>query len=126
MKTLDLVFLYLGAALPALWGIAHLFPTQSVVRGFGEIGTDNTRIITMEWIIEGVALIFIGVLTASVTAIGPSGAVTGAVYSITAGCLIVLAIVSVFTGFRIHFLPFRLCPFIFGTSAALILFGGVF
>ena len=126
MKTLDLVFLYLGAALPLIWGVAHLFPTRSVVRSFGEIGADNKRIITMEWIIEGIALIFIGLLTAAVTMIDPDGAVSAAVYSITAGCLIVLAVVSVFTGFRIQFLPFRLCPFIFGTSALLILLGGVF
>jgi hypothetical protein len=29
----------------------------------------------------------------------------------------------VFTGFRIAFLPFRLCPFIFGLSAILIALG---
>jgi hypothetical protein len=35
----------------------------------------------------------------------------------------VLAVVSLFTGFRIAFLPFRLCPFIFGAAAALIAWG---
>jgi hypothetical protein len=35
--------------------------------------------------------------------------------------MIVLAIISLFTGFRVHFLPFKLYPFIFGTSALLII-----
>ena len=37
--------------------------------------------------------------------------------------LVGLAIVSLFTGFRVAFLPYRLCPFIFGVSAALIAVG---
>ena len=37
--------------------------------------------------------------------------------------LIVLAVVSIFTGFKVKFLPFRLCPFIFTISAVLILVG---
>jgi hypothetical protein len=61
------VLLYLGSVLPLGWGIAHLFPTKSVVKGFGDISTDNRRIITMEWIIEGASLIFIGVVVSSVT-----------------------------------------------------------
>jgi hypothetical protein len=50
---LDHIFLYLGAAITAIWGIAHLFPTKSVVHGFGDISPDNQRIITMERIVEG-------------------------------------------------------------------------
>jgi len=42
------VLLMIGAVLTALRGIAHLFPTTSVVAGFGEISTDNRLIITME------------------------------------------------------------------------------
>jgi hypothetical protein len=36
------------------------------------------------------------------------------------GTLVVLAIVSLFTGFRVAFLPFRLCPLIFAAWALLI------
>jgi hypothetical protein len=61
------VLSYLGSFLVFGWGVAHLFPTADVVHGFGEISPDNRRIITMEWIIEGVALVFIGVLVAFVT-----------------------------------------------------------
>ena len=117
--------LYIGAALPIVWGVAHLFPTKSVVQGFGDISLDNKRIITMEWITEGVAMMLIGVLVSAVTIIDPSHAVSAAVYVISACGLIVLALVSLFTGFRISFLPFRLCPFIFTTSAVLIFIGGL-
>lgn len=122
---INLVLLYLGAALTALWGIAHLFPTSSVVKGFGTISADNKNIITMEWIVEGVSLIFIGVLVALVTIINPVASVSTAVYVLSAVGLIVLALVSLFTGFKVKFLPFRLCPFIFTASAILILFGGL-
>lgn len=54
--------LYMGAFLLFVWGVAHLFPTRSVVSGFGGISHDNQRIITMEWIIEGITLIFMGSL----------------------------------------------------------------
>jgi hypothetical protein len=36
-----------------------------------------------------------------------------------------LAFVSFFTGFKISFLPFKLCPVIFITSAVLIILGGL-
>jgi hypothetical protein len=122
---INLVMLYLGAAFTALWGIAHLFPTGSVVKGFGAISADNQRIIKMEWIVEGVSLIFIGTLVASVTFIDPIGVVSKAVFLLTAILLFVLALVSLFTGFKVNFLPFKLCPFIFSASALLILAGGL-
>jgi hypothetical protein len=121
----DLVLLYAGGAIPFLWGVAHLFPTASVVKGFGDISVDNKNIITMEWIIEGIALIFIGSLVAVVTAIDVQSAVSKAVYILSAGGLIMLAIVSLFTGYKVNFPPFKLCPFIFTASALLIIIGGV-
>ena len=119
----DQIMLYIGSVLTVIWGIAHLFPTQSVVQGFGDISIDNKRIITMEWIIEGVALIFIGVLVGAVTVVDATNTVSTVVYSISICGLLVLALVSLFTGFRISFLPFRLCPFIFTASAVLIFIG---
>ena len=53
----NLILLYSGSAFISLWGVAHLFPTRSVVSDFEEISLDNKRIITMEWITEGIALI---------------------------------------------------------------------
>ena len=123
---LNQVLLYTGSAFILFWGIAHLFPTRSVVSGFGEITPDNKRIITMEWIVEGIALIFIGSINATVTVIDYTSSISLAVYLSSIVVLIVLAFVSFLTGFKISFLPFKLCPVIFITSAVLILLGGLF
>ena len=117
------ILLYIAAALTGLWGVAHLFATNGVVKGFGEISADNRRIITMEWIVEGVALISTGMFVAVATAIQPEAVVSSAVYAVAIGTLIVLSVVSLFTGFKVAFLPFKLCPLIFGLSAGLIVWG---
>jgi CHASE2 domain-containing sensor protein len=117
--------LYLGAVLPILWGISHLFPTANVVRGFGEISLDNKRIITMEWINETATLVFAGVLVGVVTIIDHEASVATAAYIVSFGLLNVLSVISLFTGFRIDFLPFRLCPVIFTGSSILILLGAL-
>jgi hypothetical protein len=122
---MDLILLYLGSGLTVIWGVAHIFPTKSVVQGFGEISIDNKHIITMEWITEGFALIFIGVLVATVTVINPANVVSTAVYLISMIMLVAMALLSLFTGFKVRFLPFKLCPFIFTTSAVLIMIGGL-
>ena len=122
---MQIVLLYLGAALTALWGISHLIPTRGVVAGFGEISDDNRHIITMEWIVEGVSLIFIGVLVAVVTAIDAEAEVSTAVYIVSAVGLLVLAFVALLTGFKVSFLPFKLCPVILTVSAVLVLAGAI-
>ena len=112
--------LYVAAGLTGVWGISHLFATKGVVRDFGGISTDNRRVITMEWIVEGVALITIAALVAVVTAIDYATRVATGAFAVAIGALIVLSIVSLFTGSRIRFLPYRLCPIIFTASAVLI------
>jgi hypothetical protein len=117
------ILLYVAAALTGVWGVAHLFATRGVVAGFGEISADNRRIITMEWIVEGVALVSLATLVAAVTAVDATTTVSSAAFAVAIATLVVLALVSLFTGFRVAFLPFRLCPFIFGLSAVLIALG---
>jgi hypothetical protein len=117
------VLLYVAAALTGVWGAAHLFATRGVVRGFGTISADNRRIITMEWIVEGVALVSLAAFVAAVTTVDAGSSAESAVYGVAVATLIVLALVSLATGFRVAFLPFRLCPFIFGLSAILIAVG---
>jgi hypothetical protein len=117
------ILLYAAAALTAIWGIAHLFATRGVVAGFGELTQDNRRIITMEWIVEGVALISTAAFVAAATATDPAATTSTGVYMVAIATLLVLAAVSLFTGFRVAFLPFRLCPLIFGLSAVLIALG---
>jgi hypothetical protein len=118
--------LYLAAFLTAAWGIAHLFPTKNVVKGFGAISLANQRVITMEWINEGATLIFIGVLTAAVTLVDPASLVARTVYWLAIIMLNALSIISLFTGFKVNFLPYRLCPIIFTGSSILILAGMAF
>lgn len=109
-----------GSAMLALWGVAHLFATRGVVAGFGELTADNRLIITMEWIVEGVAFLATAGFVAVATAVQPEAAVSSAIYAVAVATLVALAIVSFFTGFKIAFLPFRLCPFVLGTAAVLI------
>jgi hypothetical protein len=46
---LNQVLFYSGSAFIAFWGVAHLFPTRSVVSGFGEISADNKRIMPCDF-----------------------------------------------------------------------------
>ena len=117
------VMLYVAAGVTGLWGVSHLFATRGAVAGFGDISADNRRIITMEWIAEGVALISIATFVAVAAAIDSGSAVASGVFAVAIGTLVVLAVVSLFTGFRVGFLPYKLCPVIFGISAALIAWG---
>jgi hypothetical protein len=117
------VLAYIGAAFIAFWGVSHLFPTKNVVAGFGDISADNRNIITMEWVVEGVTLIFIGALVATVTLVDAASQVTRGVYWLTIVGLNALSVVSLFTGFKVKFLPFKLCPVIFTTASILILLG---
>jgi hypothetical protein len=114
---------YIASAMIGIWGIAHLFATKGVVSGFGDLTTDNRRIITMKCIVEGVALISIAAFVAAATAIEFQSFVSSAIYTVAIGTLVVLAVVSLFTGYKVAFLPFKLCPFIFIISALLIAWG---
>jgi hypothetical protein len=100
-----------------------LFATKGVVAGFGDLKTDNRHIITMEWIVEGVGLISIAAFVVAATAIELQSLVSSAIYAVAMGTLVVLAVISLFTGYKVAFLPFRLCPFIFIISALLIAWG---
>jgi len=117
------LLLYVAAGLTAVWGTSHLLATKGVVAGFGELSSDNRRILIMEWIVEGVALISIAAFVAVATAFRADAVTSLGVYAVAIGALIVLAVVSLFTGFRVAFLPFRLCPAIFVASAVLIALG---
>ncbi len=114
---------YISGILTLLWGIAHLIPTAGVVLDFGDISPDNKLIITMEWIAEGLTLIFLGVLTIVVSKPESESKLAKNVYVLITGMLFSLTILSVFTGFRVDFLPFKLCPVIFSLSAILIIIG---
>jgi hypothetical protein len=101
-----------------LWGSGHLFPTKNIVSDFGNISSDNRYIILMEWINEGLTLIFIGSLILAVSLVkSQEKRIKKTVYIVSAIMLISMAVLSLLTGFKVDFLPFKLCPFIFTISA---------
>lgn len=120
----NIILVLIGAILTMVWGITHLFPTKNVVKNFGEISEDNKNIITMEWIIEGMSLIFIGLLVLLITLLGGiDNGVVIYVNVISSIMLFSLAVVSLLTGFKVNFIVFKLCPVIFTASGVLILLG---
>jgi hypothetical protein len=126
MLMIDQILLFVGAAVVALWGISHLFPTKTVVRNFGDISQDNRRIITMEWVVEGINLAFVGFLVALVTIVaGADNEVSLLIYRSAAGLLAIMAVWHSLTGARTKAVPMKLCPFIFGTSAILFILGSI-
>ena len=120
------VLIYVGSAVVFLWGAAHLFPTKDIVEGFGDISPDNRRIITMEWIAEGVALLFAGALPAIVTILSKSDDRTSGIVSLaTAVFLAVMALVAFFAGRKTSIIPIKVCPLVLLVSAALLVLGGI-
>ena len=102
-----------AASVITLWGIGHLIPTRNVVAGFGALTPDNWRIITMEWLAEGLCLCFLGLVAAAfVLLLGADHTATRLLARACALMLFVLAGVSAFTGARTSILPMKLCPWI--------------
>jgi hypothetical protein len=123
---MSIYFIYAGAALMIIWGIAHIIPTGNVVKGFGAISPDNKRIITMEWIAGGLAQCFIGVLVLLVTIFGGlQSGVTVIVYWASAVMLVLLAILTTVTGSRTPIVPMKICPVV-NVAAAVLLVAGMF
>lgn len=111
--TVQAALLYIGSVIIFVWGVGHLLPTRNVVAGFGDLSPDNTKIITMEWLIEGITLCFLGLLVAvAASVLGLHDAATHLVARLAGAMLITLAVVSAFTGARTSVLPMRLCPFV--------------
>lgn len=118
------VFLYVGSAALFLWGLGHLAPTKSIVLGFGALTDDNRRIITMEWIMEGLTLIFIGVLIFLVTVFyGYQQSLSVFIIRACAVMLIVMSAVSFATGGKTSIVPMKICPYVKAIVAILLNLG---
>lgn len=102
-----------GSIIIMLWGAAHIFTTKSVVQGFGNISDDNKKIITMEWIAEGFTLIFLGlvVLILLITQLGDTSTCV-LTTNLAAGMLLVLALLSLFTGAKTKIIVMKICPLV--------------
>ena len=123
---MNITLLLIGSILITLWGLAHLFPTQKIVEGFGDISPDNKKIILMEWVAEGLFLCFIGILVLWITVfIGMITLATLFVIRACAAMLILLAIISFLTIFRTSVIWNKLCGFIKTGVAILFLLGTI-
>jgi hypothetical protein len=119
------VLVYIGSAVIILWGIAHIIPTRAIVQGFGAITEDNTKVLTMEIIAEGLTLIFLGVLAVLVTALGDSQSLTAKIVYLGEGAmLLVMAIVTLATGARTPTIWYKICPVVKTVVGILFIFGG--
>ena len=113
-----------GSIIIMLWGIAHLVPTKNIIKGFGEISEDNKKIITMEWIAEGLTLIFLGLIVFMLKMTGRHDPIICTVIiNLAAGMLLVLALLSLFTGAKTKILPMKLCPIVKFIVAILYMWG---
>ena len=111
---------YVGSAVVFLWGVGHIIPTRSIVESFGDISTESRRILTMDWVAEGVTLCFLGVLAALVAlADGLSFPVGRMVLRAVAAMLFVLAALTAATGARTSVGPIKACPIVKSVVAAL-------
>jgi hypothetical protein len=119
---LSQTLLYIGSGIIILWGIAHIVPAGSVVKGFGPISQDNRRIITMEWVSEGLTLCFIGLLVLLIAIFGQEGnSVSNIVYRAAGVMLLVMAVWTLVTGARTSIIPIKICPAVKTMVAALFL-----
>jgi hypothetical protein len=118
------IMVYIGSVVIFLWGIGHLIPTKSVVAGFGSISPDNKRIITMEWIAEGLTLCFLGVLVFLFTSFaGPHNLVSVIVYRAVAWMLVVMAGLTFMTGAKTSITAIKLSPLVKSIVAILLFLG---
>jgi len=114
------ILLFGAAAFLAVWGVAHLVKTRDVVSGFGLTTVDDRRVVTMEWIGEGLTVVFLAGLITTVALAG-LGTTGRAVLWLSVVMLNVMSAVSLATGFRVDVIAYRLCPVIFtGTSLLVV------
>lgn len=107
------ILLLVGSAIAVVWGIAHIVPVKNIIKSFGEISKENKLILTMEWLAEGAALIFLGALVLVLTLLGFQTTDAGSlVIKLCASMLVVMAALTAFTGARTSIIPIKICPVI--------------
>lgn len=118
------IFLFAGSFIVTAWGIAHLFPTEAVVRGFGDISDDNKQLIRMEWMAEGFALAFIGIIVflANIAGTRDNPATVAITYAAAAFSLVIAGL-ALFTGAKTSVVPVKVCPAVMVVCAALFIIG---
>lgn len=119
------ILLAIGSVIPIVWGVAHIVPTRAVVADFGELSADNRRILVMEWVAEGLALVFLGVLPGLLLLTGSTSGTGLLVIRAVAVMLLVMALWTRVTGARTPSVPMKLCPVVKTIAAACLLAGSI-
>jgi hypothetical protein len=112
---------YLAAAFIALWGVVHVIPTRRVVASFGAISASSGRIITQEWLAEGITMWGIAAFVIASTAATGAGDVRDWVYRVAAGLLVAVGVLTGLTGVRTGVVWFKICLLVMAVGAALLL-----
>lgn len=96
----------------------------AIASPFGELTADNRRIITMEWVAEGLALTCIGVLALVVALVAqPNDATAVLVLRLSAAMLFIMAAWTAIAGFATWILPIKICPFVLTVAGAAVIAG---
>ncbi|HNY03621.1 MAG TPA: hypothetical protein PKG48_13570 [Bacteroidales bacterium] len=116
--------IYPGAALTIAWGIYHVFPTKKLRDAIERKNWESREILFMEWVLEGITLIFIGSLVLAVyQSSGGTDETRHIVFRASAAMLAVMATWTLITGAITSFKPLQVCPFVKLVGGALIFFG---
>ena len=115
------VLAYTAAAITGIWGILHVMPTVRVLRGFEPITRANRYVLLQEWVAEGMTMWGIAALVVAVTAADSGSGAATAAYGASAALLVALATLTALTGARTGVIWFRICPYLQGVSAALLI-----
>lgn len=113
---------YGGSILLIIWSIIHLVPTRAVLREFGPLDSDNSRQVIMGWLVEGLTLMFVGVMVLLLLIFKePDNGATFMVMRIVSAYLLILAFVSYLVGNRTNLLPLKASPLMKCAVAAMYL-----
>lgn len=113
---------YAGSILLIIWSIIHLVPTRAVLREFGPLDSDNSRQVIMGWLVEGLTLMFVGVMVLLLLIFKePDNGATFMVIRIVSAYLLILAFVSYLVGNRTNLLPLKASPLMKCAVAAMYL-----
>jgi hypothetical protein len=102
-------------------GVAHVLPTTRVVHGFDDTSHDNRLVITQEWIAEAMTMWFIAAVVIVATVVSGSAELTSWIYRAAGVMLIALAALTSVTGARTPVVFFKVCPFLQGATAILLI-----
>ena len=115
-------FALIAAGIVFLWGVSHIVPTKQVVAGFGNITQDNRRIITMEWVAEGLSFVFVAALIVAVTwSSSTLEAAEDLVFRVSSAFLITIGAWTAMTGARTGVIWFKACPVVMSISSGLLI-----